>query len=158
MDLSFDQAPWVAYTLVFCAAAIPVVEILIVIPAGIAAGLSPLAVGTLALAGNVSTVVLVVVAAAQIAAFVRRRRARRGTSHGETTPSRRAARAQRMMHRWGLPGLAFVAPLVTGTHLAALAAVALRAPRGAVLVWMTAGLACWALAATVLTVVGLGFV
>jgi Ca2+/H+ antiporter, TMEM165/GDT1 family len=62
---------------------------------------------------------------------------------GVAAPSKRRRRLQRIAARWGLPGIAVLAPLTTGTHLAALGAVALRLPRTAVLAWLVAGIAGW---------------
>lgn len=52
----------IAYALVFILAATPWIELLLVIPSGIAIGLNPLAVSVLALAGNLTTVYLLVLA------------------------------------------------------------------------------------------------
>jgi Ca2+/H+ antiporter, TMEM165/GDT1 family len=129
------------YVLVFLAAASPLLEVLFVVPGAVAAGLHPVAVGVVAFAGNAVALTLVVVFADHLAAWLQRRR-------GSAPPSKRRQRLQRIAHRWGLPGIAVLAPLTTGTHLAALGAVALRLPRAAVLTWMVGGLAAWTVAIT----------
>lgn len=123
------------YALVVLAAAVPWLEVAVVIPAAVAAGLAPVPVGLLAFAGNAITLVLVVVGADQLLA----RRAATGHHRG----ARRGERVRRIARRWGLPGVAVLGPLVTGSHVAALAAVALRLPRQAVLAWSLAGVAAW---------------
>ena len=146
-----------AYLLVVLAAATPVLEVLLVVPAGIAAGLDPVAVTVLAALGNLVTVMLVVLAGDRVATLVRRR-GRAAGSDGEDGRSRsgRSARVTRILTRYGVPGLGLVAPLLTGTHLAAAAALALGAPRRAVAVWMAVGVVVWAVLAAVAAVTGLG--
>lgn len=142
MELTFEEGGWWAYLLVFLAAATPLLEILVVIPAGVIAGLSPLPTTLVALAGNLSTAVLVVVAGERMLSPWRRRRSRRERPAGP-----RSGRARALLRRWGVPGLALLAPLTTGTHLATLAALATGAEPRTVLRWMAAGLAIWAAAA-----------
>jgi uncharacterized membrane protein len=151
---SLEQGGLLAYLLVFVAAATPVLEIVLVIPAGIAAGLSPVAVTAVALTGNVATVVVVIFAGDRVLHVFRRRRSSgRGTAG---KPSKRSERAQRVVQRWGVPGLALLAPVSTGTHIAAVAALSLGAPRRNVLWWMIAGLGVWAVGVAAAAVLGLG--
>jgi uncharacterized membrane protein len=152
VDLTaLEAGSWWAYVLVFVAAAIPVVEVLLVVPAGVLAGLSPPVVAVVAAAGNVSTVLLVAVAGDRILAWWRRRR----PSKDEATPTRRAARARGLAQRWGVPGLALAAPLTTGTHIATVAALATGADTRRVLRWMAAGIVVWSAAAAAATAAGL---
>lgn len=141
MDLTFESGGWWAYLLVFLAAAIPVLEILVVIPAGVVAGLSPVPTALVALAGNMSTVVLVAIAGDRILRWWRRKRS---SKRPDDTTSPRSERARRLLQRWGVPGLAFLAPITTGTHLATIAALATGAEQRTVLRWMAVGLAVWA--------------
>ncbi len=131
------------YTLVFLAAATPWIEILIVIPVAIGAGLAPVPVALLSFVGNGLPVLAIVV-------LFRWWERRRG-------PVRRRwnRRAVRVWARWGLPGLALLGPLVTGIHLAAVMALALHAERRATIWWMTASLAAWTVGTTVAAVAGL---
>jgi uncharacterized membrane protein len=150
---SLEQGGLLAYLLVFVAAATPVLEIVLVIPAGIAAGLSPVAVTAVALTGNVATVVVVIFAGDRVLHVFRRRRSGPGTAG---KPSKRSERAQRVVQRWGVPGLALLAPASTGTHIAAVAALSLGAPRRNVLWWMIVGLGVWAVGVAAAAVLGLG--
>lgn len=156
--MDFDAGSWWSYLLVFVAAAIPVLEILVVIPAAIVAGLHPIPTTVLALAGNWVTVAVVVLVGDRLVRWwQRRRQERRARRHEDTPPRRRkgAERAGRIVRRWGLPALAVLAPVTTGTHVAALAALAIGGTRRRVLVWMTVGLAAWAVVAAVVTANGL---
>lgn len=152
MEVAFDDGAWWAYLLVFVAAAIPVIEVLVVVPAGILAGLAPVPVVALALAGNLTTVALVVVAGDRLATWWRARRA--GIPRADHP---RAVRARHLARRWGVPGLGLLAPLTTGSHLAAIAALATGAGQRRVLIWMTAGLVVWAVAVAVATTLGVGW-
>lgn len=128
-----------AYLLVFVFAAIPVVEVLVVIPFGVAVGLDPFLVGLAAATGNLSTVYLVVVASDWSLDFVRRR-------YGEPTAdtdSKTIRRAQGIWDKYGLPGVALAAPVTTGAHLAAVLGLAFGSSRRRVLGWMTGSLVLW---------------
>lgn len=150
MELTFDAVSWWSYVLVFLAAAIPVVEVLVVIPAAVLAGLPPGPTALLALAGNLSTVVLVAVAGERIIGWWHGRR-----PQADGPVSRRSQRAREFAQRWGVPGLAFLAPITTGAHIATVAALATGAPTRRVLQWMTAGLAVWSAAVALAAAAGL---
>lgn len=150
MDVTFEAGGWWSYLLVFLAAATPVLEILVVIPAGVIAGLAPLPTTVVALAGNLTTVVLVAVVGERTLGWWRRRRPAKDQ---EANP--RSRRARQLLRRWGVPGLAFLAPITTGTHLATLAALATGAERRTVLQWMAAGLVVWAAAVGATSAAGL---
>jgi Ca2+/H+ antiporter, TMEM165/GDT1 family len=170
------DAGWAGYLLVFLAAATPVLEILLVIPAGIAVGLSPVPVALLALAGNATTVAMVTLAGDRLRAWWRRRRGSERAPAGAAAGAHaavgtgvdasaapepadpsggRGGRARRIAERWGVPGLALIAPLVTGSHIGAMAALGLGAHRTRVLGWMIAGLAVWTVVTTLAAVLGL---
>lgn len=150
MELTFDAGSWWSYLLVFLAAAVPVLEVLVVIPAGILAGMAPAPTAVLAFAGNLSTVVLVALAGDRLLHWWR---SRRPSKDGE--PSRRSLRARELAQRWGVPGLALLAPLTTGTHIATVAALATGADTRRVLRWMAIGLVVWSVAVAAITAAGL---
>lgn len=177
-----------AYLTLAAAAAVPWLEVLLVVPAGIVAGLSPVAVVVVAAVGNLASLVPVVLAGDRLRAGWRRRRtsgdltatgpseADRGgggspsaeapsddsptdgasqSADGERVGHGRGARARRLTERYGLPGVALLGPLVTGIHVAALAALAGGAERRATLVWAAAGVVAWSVLTGVATVVGI---
>jgi Ca2+/H+ antiporter, TMEM165/GDT1 family len=150
VELTLEAGSWWSYVLVFVAAATPVVEVLVVIPAGVLSGMPPVPTAVVATAGNLSTVVLVAVAGDRILAWWRRRRPDR-----DDAPNRRSQRARELAQRWGVPGLALLAPITTGTHIATVAAMATRSGTHRVLGWMAAGLVVWAVAAAAATAAGL---
>jgi uncharacterized membrane protein len=151
MELTFEAGGWWAYVLVFLAAATPVLEILVVIPAGVLAGMPPGPTALVAVIGNLSTVMLVAVAGDRILGWWRQRRPGR-----DGRPGRRSERAGELARRWGVPGLAFLAPITTGTHIATLAALATGSGSRRVLRWMAAGLVVWAVAVAAAAAAGLG--
>lgn len=104
MEFSFEAGSWWSYVLVFLAAATPVVEVLVVIPAAVLAGMAPGPTTLLALAGNLSTVILVGVAGDRVIGWWRGRRRER-----DWQPSRRSQRARELAQRWGVPGLVTMA-------------------------------------------------
>ena len=140
-----------AYVIVFFAAATPAVEILLVIPAGIVAGLPALPVTIVAAIGNLSTLVPLLVAGERLRRWWR---VRRGRAADEPAVSRRGQRARRLAATYGLPGLALLGPLLTGVHVAALGAMATGATPRRSLVWFGSSLAAWSVVVAVLTVAG----
>jgi len=129
------------YALVFLLAAIPVVEVLVVVPAGVALGMNPVLVALSAFAGNLTTVLFVIVGSDRALAFVRRR-----FGDPDQNPSKRVRRAKRLWEQYGTPGLALAAPISTGAHLAAVLALSLGSGRRDVASWMAASLLAWTVA------------
>ncbi|MFP9192084.1 small multi-drug export protein [Natronosalvus vescus] len=139
------SGPW-QYVLVFLLAATPLLEILVVIPIGIALGLDPVLVAIVAFAGNLIPIYGIVALSERVSAWLERRRS--------NEPSARRKRATRIWNDYGLPGLALLSPIVTGVHLATVLALSLGARRRATLVWMTASIALWTVLITVGAVTG----
>ena len=137
------------YVLVAVLAAIPWAEILFVIPAGIAIGLNPVATGVLAFGGNTAAILLIVLFHQRLTTWWRARR------DEERTDTGRSARARRFLDRYGMAGLAFVGPILTGIHLAALIALLVGVSHRSVAGWTTVSLALWSGALTIASVGGL---
>ena len=154
----------VELALVFVMAAVPWVEILMVIPAGIAYGLSPLGVVAAAFLGNILPVWGLIFAYEKWVAW-RRSRSQLNEDNQDGTSlssfkgksSSKIARAQRIWERYGLPGLAFMGPMITGIHLAVLIALALKSPRRSTFYWMTASLGLWSVGLGVVSYYGIGW-
>lgn len=133
-----DAGGIVQYVLVFVFAAIPVIEVLVVVPIAIGLGLDPLLTGIVAFAGNVASVYALIRFHRRLSTWWRRRR---GTD--ETIPGGRYTRARRLWDRYGLPGLSMSGPVLTGVHVAALVALVAGSPDRAVAGWMTVGIGVW---------------
>jgi hypothetical protein len=144
-----DASGLLQYALVFLFAAIPVVEILVVVPIAIGLGLNPVVTGVVAFAGNVGSVYALIL-------FWRRLTdwwaAHRGTDEGDS--SDRYARARRLWDRYGLPGVALGGPVLAGVHVAALVALLAGSRSRAVAAWMTAGIAVWTVVLTAASLAG----
>lgn len=138
-----------AWLVVFLAAATPWLEVLLVIPVAILAGLPAPMVVVVAAAGNIATLVPLILGLARLRGWWHRRR---GRPAGGASP--RGARARRVFGRYGLPGLAVLGPLLTGVHVAALAAMAAGAPRRGTAVWLSGGVVVWAAVTGALSVLG----
>jgi hypothetical protein len=137
----------VQYALVFLFAAIPVVEILVVVPIAIGLGLNPVLTAVVAFAGNIGSVYALILSYRRLLEWWQSR-----TESDE--PSDRYARARRLWDRYGLPGVSFAGPVMTGVHIAALVAL-LAGSRGRLVAgWMTAGIAVWTVVLTVASVAG----
>ena len=136
------------YMLVFVGAAIPWIEVLIVVPLGIIWGLSPIIVMLVAFLGNMATLVPVVIAFDKMKIwYVQRRREKK-------QPSKKSVRAVKLFQKYGVIGLAFLGPILLGTHIAAFMGVAMGANRRRMLFWMAISIAIWISLAGVLTSLG----
>ena len=124
------------YGLIFVLAAIPLLEILVVIPIGVGLGSQPVAVAIAAFLGNLLPIYGIIAAHERVEAYLARRR-------DDSEPSKRRQRAKRLWDRYGLPGLAVASPVTTGVHLAAVFALGLGSTRRSTALWMTASIAAW---------------
>lgn len=139
------------YGLVFLFAAIPWVEILVVIPIAIGVGLNPVLTGVVAFAGNAGSVYLLVVFHRRVSRWWESRQ------DDESSETKRHEWAMTVWDRYGLPGLALAAPVLTGVHIAALLALVAGSSGRDVAVWMSVGIAAWTVALVVGSVLGLSF-
>ncbi|MBU4532381.1 MAG: small multi-drug export protein [Eubacteriales bacterium] len=130
---------YLAYTAVFLLAAIPFLEVVGVIPIGVAAGLPALPVTVLAFLGNIATIWLLIFLMGQIKAWLQRREEEKGKSR----PKKREERAARIWKRYGLPGLALVSPILIGSHLGAILAMTFGGTRKQITFWMTVSIFIW---------------
>jgi uncharacterized membrane protein len=139
----FDAGGYVG---VFLGGAIPWLEAVLVIPAGIVAGLDPVAVVALALAGNLLTIAVAAWSGEHIRRWWLVRRGR--SAH----PSdRRDRRVRRVARRWGMPGLAILGPIGLGTQLSAMVAVGLGVSARGAFIWIGIATICWGILAAVAT-------
>ncbi|MCC5952267.1 MAG: hypothetical protein JJU45_09250 [Acidimicrobiia bacterium] len=157
------RAALLGYGAVLVGAAVPWLEVAAVVPVGVASGLNPVVVAVVAFVGNAATLVGALALQRRATAWYRARRARRapaaatapgtagvtadaGTGSPLSSGSRRSNRARRLLDRWGLPGLAALAPVSVGTHVAALVLAGSGIAPRRVAVWILGGLAVWTVA------------
>ena len=100
---------------------------------GLALGLSPAVSGAVSIASAIVGVTLVVAFGGRLRHLVYRSR----------RLARRRERIESVWKRYGIPGVALQAPLLTGPILATLLALALGAPARSLLVWMLASVVFW---------------
>jgi putative small multi-drug export protein len=105
---------------------------------GVAVGLSPTLSGAVSIASALAGVTLVVAVGGRLQQLVYRSR----------RLAKRRERVERIWKRYGIPGLALQAPLLTGPILATLLALTLGAPPRALLLWMLASVVFWGVVLT----------
>ena len=124
-------------------AALPWGEVIFAIPLGIALGLHGAAVFAVAVVGNIASVLALILGLSRWP-WVRDILVRRG----------RSPRVDRMMARYGVAGLSAQAPIISGGHMAVLAALFLGANVRSVAVWLPISIICWGAAITFLATQG----
>ncbi|MDG5786107.1 small multi-drug export protein [Evansella sp. AB-P1] len=146
------------YILLFVMAATPWLEILIVIPIGIALGLPPIPVAIVSFIGNFLPIVLIVYLfnwVQQTNWYVRRKKKKEIKKQEQSDDANndkkatKKERASAIFHKYGLPGLAILGPIVTGIHLAAIIALSLKANKSKTTIWMGLSLILWTIVITV---------
>jgi len=133
--------------------AIPWLEAVAVIPAGMLLGLPTLAVVVAAIVGNLATVALVAFGGERVRSRLLRRRRRdgdQGGADGGRAGPGRASRAERVMSRFGLPGLAILGPIGVGTQLSAAIIVSLGVSGRRAFAWVGAATIGWSVIAALL--------
>ncbi len=143
------------YLSVFVAAATPVVEVWIAVPAGILVGLPIVPTMVVGFLGNAATLVPLIVAGDRLRGWWAARRPARAAADTRRRGGASSRRARRLFDRYGIPGLAFLGPFVVGSHVAAVAAIAAGADRRRVLVWFLIAIAISAEFFGMLAVLGL---
>jgi len=149
------------YIVVFIMAFIPMIEILVVIPIAIATGLSPFWVVTVAFAGNVLAVWIIVAIYEKLENWWKEYKQQKNESYESQLvekiekTSKREDRARRIWERYGLPGLAFLAPAITGIHLAVIVALAFKSPKYLTAIWMAVSLLVWSIGLGIVSFYGL---
>lgn len=142
----------IQYGVIFVLAAIPLVEILVVIPIGIGVGMDPVSVAFFAFLGNVFPICGIIIFHERLKSWWLGRSTKSGKS------SNRKARARSIWNRYGLPGLALVSPIATGVHIAAVIALVLGSRKWSVTVWMTGAIMLWTILLTVSVYYGIALV
>ena len=136
---------------VFLAGAIPWLEAIAVIPAGLLLGLDPFWVVAAALVGNTITIFLFAYLGSALRDWIRSKR----KASADQKPDR-FAMAQKLFDRYGIYGLAAISPVLVGTQFAAAVAVAagVKPLRASLLI--TAATAAWAIGiAALMLLIGL---
>ncbi len=112
---------------------------------GVAVGLSPALSGVVSISSALSAVTLMAVAGGRLQRRIYRSR----------RLAKRRERIERVWKRYGIPGVALQAPLLTGPLLATVLALGLGAPPRSLLYWMLASIVFWGAALTGAAALGL---
>ena len=105
---------------------------------GMALGLSPALSGVVSIASALSGVTLMVVAGGRLQRLI----------YSSNRLAKRRKRIERVWNRYGIPGVALQAPLLSGPLLATILALGLGAPPRPLLYWMLASIVLWGAALT----------
>jgi hypothetical protein len=127
---------------IFIAGAIPWMEAIAVVPAGILFGLDPVLTVIAAVAGNAITIFLFAYAGSSIRTWIIRRREAKGKS-GDSPKYQKALAA---FDKYGIWGMAALGPILIGTQFAAAASVAAGVKPLRVSILITASMALWSIA------------
>src|SRR5699024_2242104 len=119
------------YLFVLLGAAVPWLEVAVVVPLGIVWGLSRFWVMIIAMLGNLMTLLLLCFGFDWIKVWYNRRREKKGNK-----ASKQSRRAVALWNKYGLPGLAFLGPILIGTHIAAFIGMVLGAERRSMSLWI----------------------
>src|SRR5690606_35175388 len=84
------------------------------------------------------------------------RRGRKGASENEKT-SKRSLRAQKLLQKYGLPGLALIGPMLVGSHLTAFMSVILGGSKKSTANWMILSLVIWSVITAIFAHVGFDY-
>ncbi len=147
-------------------AATPWLELLVVIPIGIGAGLNPVMVGVIAFLGNALPVFLLIYGMdclremKWIKKWKERTRFKRAIQQSADNDKfakkqARKEKMQRVFDKYGVAGLALAGPGITGIHLATIFAMAFNAKKRKVVWWMNVSLALWTLGMTAVSFYGI---
>ena len=126
------------------AAALGAVDLWAGIPVGLALGLPPLVSGIAATSGGLVGAVLVTAAGERLQRWL----------YSRGWLEKRRKRIERMWERYGILGVAFQAPILTGAPLGTLVALGLGAPAKRLLFWMCVSLVLWGAVLTGAVVLG----
>ncbi|WP_278312604.1 small multi-drug export protein [Lolliginicoccus levis] len=168
---------------VFIGGAAPWLEAIIVIPAGIVAGMNPVVAFLAGTSGNLITVAIAAWFGERLRDWWRERRDRKaaarashiaasasatgGATAGIDAPAsaqqereaakrgKRAARIESIVTRWGMPALAILGPLGLGTQASAIVAVGLGVSARTAFAWIGGATIAWGLIAAVLASQGM---
>ncbi|MEK3954994.1 small multi-drug export protein [Psychrobacillus sp. FSL K6-1464] len=142
----------VNYFLVFLGAAIPWLELGLVIPLGIISGLNPLAVIIVGFIGNMVTVLALIIGYDKFKLWLAKR-----NEGKEQKVSKRSERAKALWDKYGLPGMLMLGPILIGTHVAAFIGMTLGASKFKTTIWSTISIGVWAILFGVATSLGFDF-
>lgn len=160
---------FISYFLVFLLAAIPLFELIAVVPLAIIGGLSPIPVAIFGFLGNLVTVLLLILFVDKVKSVMSaKKRKQVGVREGEEIESesseqlseqdtKKKKRARALFDKYGLPGLTIFGPLLVGSHISAFMGMSFGSKRSLVTGWMVTSLLIWTIVSTVAASYGATF-
>ncbi|MEK8131655.1 small multi-drug export protein [Paenibacillus filicis] len=124
-----------------------ILELWAAIPLGLALQLHPILVGVLSAAGSIFSAVVVIFFGTSIRNWLVRR------THNKN--GGRGGRLSRIWDKYGIPGIGFLSPLITGAPLGAAIGISFGADPRKLFVWMTIGIVFWSAVLTTAAALGL---
>ncbi|QJC50946.1 small multi-drug export protein [Paenibacillus albicereus] len=147
-----DSNPFFQFFGVMLVAMIPFLEGYFAVPLGIAVGFSPLLTISAAIVGNWLSVMAVILASDRFRQWMQ---GRGKSQKAQEKENKRWQKGQKMFHKYGVPGVSLLGPLLIGDHLAALICIASGAPKRSVVLWQTIAIVVWAVGTGILVLLGL---
>jgi uncharacterized membrane protein len=121
-------------------------ELVAAIPLGFILKLSPVETALLSAAGAIAIAAIVIYLGGSLRAWLLKRIEKKGSRKG---------RMQRIWEKYGVIGLGFLSPLLTGAPLGAAIGISLGAPTGKLMFWMSFGILFWSVALTAAVSLGM---
>ncbi|MUK88406.1 DNA-binding protein [Ornithinibacillus sp. L9] len=144
---------YIAYIVIFLLGATPFMEVIGVIPIGVAAGLPAFPVVILAFLGNILTIWLLIMMMDRVKLWLQRRKEKKG----KNIPEKREKRAVTVWKKYGLPGLALLSPILIGSHLGAILAMGFGGTRKKITFWMTSSIIGWTIVMGIASYFGIDY-
>jgi uncharacterized membrane protein len=145
-----DANIYIQYVVLFLFAAAPWMDVSIIVPLGIVWGLPPIGVSIVAFSGNFLLILLLGIFFKKIDRWRKNRKQKKGIQN----LTKKERRSREIWEKYGIPGLALVAPIFVGTDIAAIIALTLGSSKTRVVGWMTISLAVWTIVFAIGSVYG----
>lgn len=150
-----DSNPLLQFLGVMLVAMIPFIEGYFSVPVGIAIGFSPVMTIAAAIVGNWISVMVVILASDRVKKSLQNKKT---SERKQEKQNKRLERGQKLFHKYGVPGVSLLGPLLIGDHIAALVCIASGASKRHVMIWQTTAIVVWAVGMGVLVLLGINFV
>ncbi|MDQ0229048.1 small multi-drug export protein [Metabacillus malikii] len=141
---------FIQYIVLFLLALAPWMDVSIIVPLGIVWGLPAISVSVVAFFGNFLLLFLLGIFFKQIDKWRENRKQKKGIIN----PTKKEKRSREIWEKYGIPGLALLAPIFVGTDIAAIIALTFGSSKIYVVGWMTFSLAVWTIVFAVGSVYG----
>lgn len=141
------------YILIFILAATPWIEILLVVPAGIIAGLNPYLVAITATLGNIIPIYIIIYGYNKLENLWKNIRPNKQEKTKKFKKQRK--RAIKYWEKYGILGLAIISPVLIGIHLATIVALTIGSNKNKIALYMTLSVIGWTTILTITTMQGI---